>query len=98
MKFAISLLTALTVFPSSLAQTATNLPQGAHDARPAQPRPNICDDKCDVAFAKLMAQCGGAGVKGCVEKARRQTCLRDYSVCDSPFFWPAVDEQWWLVI
>lgn len=81
MKFTTSLiaLVATTTF-------ATDLPAGAHDARPTQPRPNVCDDKCDVSFLKHYEGCKGKDNPNCVAEARRQTCKADYSVCFFFFF------------
>ena len=75
---ATSALPALLATLPILIACADVVPIGAHDPRNPQLRPNVCDDKCDVAFMKLYEQC--KDTPECVEKSRKATCMADYSV------------------
>lgn len=83
MKLTTAIIALIVAAPAALI-AASDLPDGAHDARPSQPRPNVCEDKCDPAFLKLYEQCKDD--PDCVAKSRKATCEADYSVCISSCF------------
>jgi hypothetical protein len=72
------LTSALLALIAAAPILADHLPEGAHDPRPAQPRPNVCDDKCDVAFLRFYEQVKDQ--PDGVARARKMTCKADYSV------------------
>ncbi|KIW01264.1 uncharacterized protein PV09_07303 [Verruconis gallopava] len=57
---------------------AENVPNGAHDPRTPQPRPNVCDDKCDVEFMRQYDKCKDSD-PDCVAKSRLLTCQGDFA-------------------
>jgi hypothetical protein len=77
MKLSAAFIAVIAASPALIL--AIELPVGAHDARPSQPRPNVCNDKCDVSFLKHYDVCKNS--LDCVATARKQTCKADYSVC-----------------
>lgn len=76
--------TSAIVALSAALTYADDLPSGAHDDRPQQARPNVCDDKCDVAFMKWYEQYKDQ-TDG-VQLAREKTCKNDYTVRASHSF------------